>query len=181
MALGGSGLSRALPLRGTDHRHPGRPDAAGMLFLDEDGTESGALVHAGRRDDDEPTSSHRLSFDDYEQNEALVLGRTQRGPVKTQFLDFFDQPNWSIVDLVHDMEQLPPDELERAREERYGDPTFVSRVHLGREDDGSVCLSLHDAAGTARIRLTVEPHGRADVQVVGDDGSVRSLAPDDTR
>src|SRR5699024_10732633 len=77
MALGASSLSGTLPLRGTDHPHPGRPDAAGMLFLDEDGTESGALVHTGRRDGDEPSSTHRLSFDDYEQNEALVLGRTQ--------------------------------------------------------------------------------------------------------
>ncbi len=181
VALGDSALSRQLPLRGEDHPHPGRGDAAGILFVDDNGTESGALVHAGRSNDGDPESFHRLSFDDHEQNEALVIGRTQRGDTKAQFIDFFDQPDWSIVDLVRAMDEMSPDDLESVRRKHYAAPTFIPRMHLGREEDGSVGLALHDASGRPRIRLVVEADGQADVQVIDDDGAVRSLATGDAQ
>ena len=55
-------------------RVPDRADSAGMLFINDEGTEDGGLIYGGASVDGKPSSFSHLSFDQYDQDQTVVLG-----------------------------------------------------------------------------------------------------------
>jgi hypothetical protein len=41
-------------------------------------------------------------------NESLRLGMFQNGEASQRFVEFTDQPDWSIVDMIEETEELEP-------------------------------------------------------------------------
>jgi len=153
-----------VPMRGRLVAHPGRNPSAGLLFVNDEGTECGGLEYRGLRGPDGIEQSGYLTVDDYEQNESLRLGTIQEGGASQRFIEFLDQPEWSLVDLA---EGRDVDATARGR----------SRMRLAREDDGSVRLVLRDGEGRDRVRLVVPADGEPEVEVVDVDGVATSLLP----
>lgn len=176
IVIGNSTHGRTLPVRGRLVEHPGRAASAGLLFMNDEGTECGGLEYRGRRDADGKQQSGYLTIDDYEQNESLRFGMIQSGSTSEKFVEFSDRPGWSIADLVQALEKAEPGEAAEiqaryADDEGYG----VSRMRLAREQDGSVGLVLRDAEGRDRLRLVVPARGEPVVEVVDAGGGARSL------
>ena len=163
IVIGNSTHGRAIPMRGRLVEHPGRTASAGLLFVNDDGTECGGLQYTGSEGPGGAQQSGYLTVDDYEQNESVRFGMVQRDGRSEKFLEFIDRPGWSIVDLA-----------ERPAE---ADASVGghSRMRLAREDDGSVRLVLRDGEGRDRVRLVVPAEGEPAVEIVGVDGVARSL------
>jgi len=177
MVIGNSAHSRTMPMRGRHVQHPGRAETAGILFVNDEGTECGGLQFGGGRTPDGVEHGGYLTFDDYEQNESFRFGLAQDAGGSTKFLEFSDQPEWSIADLVEEIEGLDPEEAAQVQH-RYIDREHGvgrSRMRLAREADGSVGLVLRDGAGRERLRLVVPEDGDAVVEVVDAHGNSRSL------
>jgi predicted outer membrane repeat protein len=45
-----------------------------MLFINNEGTEDGGLIYGGAMKDGKPSSFSHLSFDQYDQDQTVVLG-----------------------------------------------------------------------------------------------------------
>jgi hypothetical protein len=180
MVLGNSAMGRTAPMRGRDVEHPGRAPMAGLLFVNDEGTECGGLGFAGRRSDEGPVQWGYFTFDDYEQNECFRLGYGREGRQTTKFLEFSDQPEWSLVDMVEELEGLDDDAAREVQERYFGrtDGLGRSRLRLAREDDGSVRLVLRDARGQDRLRFVVPADGEPVLEILDADGVPRSLLPD---
>jgi hypothetical protein len=178
--LGNSTHGNTVPMRGRLVQHPGRNPSAGLLFVNDDGTECGGLQFAGRRTDDGVEQIGFLTFDDFEQNEGFRLGMHQEGGSTSRWFEFSDLPTWSLVDMMEELEGLAP-EAAGAVQDRYfaGEGGLGrSRMRLAREADGSVGLVLRDARGRDRLRFVVPADGEPRVEALDADGVPRSLLPD---
>jgi hypothetical protein len=176
IVIGNSTHGRTLPLRGRLVEHPGRAAAAGLLFVNDDGTECGGLEYRGHRGADGTQQSGYLTVDDYEQNESFRLGMVQGGGSSEKFVEFTDRPDWSIADLVRDLGRAAPGEAAEIQARYAGHEGYgVSRMRLARETDGSVGLVLRDGEGRDRLRLVVPAEGEPVVEVLDAQGGSRSL------
>jgi hypothetical protein len=177
IVIGNSTHGTTAPMRGRLVEHPGRNASAGLLFVNDEGTECGGLQYAGFRGAQGKEQMGYLTVDDYEQNESLRLGMFQNGEASQRFIEFTDQPEWSIVDMVEETEGLDP-VAAQAIFDRYFegvDGRGRSRMRLAREKDGSVRLLLRDREGRDRLRFIVPAEGDPVVEVVDAEGGTRSL------
>ena len=161
---------------------PHRPGAAGLVFYNGDGDETGGLTWGSTRTDTTFRTFGHLSFDGADQDQTLVLNfseewadgeRTSRGGA-LRFVDR-DVPG-GVARTAEAMERArtgTPEEQAEARawigeNLRYGE-TWSNRVVVGALD-GLAYLGLNDAAARPRLRATVTAEGLARVEVVGEDG-----------
>jgi hypothetical protein len=180
MVIGNSTHGRVLPMRGREVVHPGRDATAGLLFVNDEGTECGGLQFGGYRREDGKEQAGFLTFDDYEQNESFRFGQVQDSDGSRKFLEFSDLPPWSLADLIEEIEGLEPDEAASVQERYLAGESGLgrSRMRLARENDGSVRLVLRDGRGQDRLRLVVPEDGDPTIEILDADGIPRSLLPD---
>lgn len=173
LVLTSSALLPALILRGREHAHPNRPPLAGLVFFNDEATEQGGLVFAGSSTDGQVSSGVHLSFDNYEQDQALVLSSHDDGhDQRVAWLEFVDRPEWSLADIL---EEAPADgDAQRLTADL---PQAVKRMRLARESDGSVGLTLRDASGRPRIVLRVPATGDPSIDVLSEDGTTVARMP----
>jgi hypothetical protein len=177
IVIGNSTHGTTAPMRGRMVEHPGRNASAGLLFVNDEGTECGGLQYAGFRGTDGKEQMGYLTVDDYEQNESLRLGMFQNGDASQRFIEFTDQPAWSMVDMIEEAEGLDQMAAQAIFDRYFNevDGRGRSRMRLAREEDGSVRLVLRDREGRDRLRFIVPAEGDAVVEVVDPEGNTRSL------
>lgn len=165
-------------------RRPSRR-VGGILFCNDEGTEAGGLVYTGSAGDGEQSQAGLWTVDDFEQNEGFRLGAAQSGQNRTKWIEFADQPYFSLTDDLEAAEGKTGDALQEGQQHFWPDPNVdgngVTRMRLSKETDGTVSLSLRDSSGTERIRLAVSADGDPTIAGAGTDGTVRSLLPTDSQ
>jgi hypothetical protein len=177
IVIGNSTHGKTAPMRGRLVEHPGRNASAGLLFVNDEGTECGGLQYAGFQGPNGKEQMGYLTVDDYEQNESLRLGMFQNGDASQRFIEFTDQPTWSLVDMIEETEGLDPEAAQQIFDRYFagGDGRGRSRMRLAREEDGSVRLVLRDRQGRDRLKFVVPAEGDPVVEVVDGAGNARSL------
>jgi hypothetical protein len=146
-------------VKGKEYSHE-RP-TAGMLFYNDEGSETGGLSFAGYKSKDgKVISAVHLSFDRYMQDQVLSLDAADNPDgTHSTGLALVDRPDYPITELIDLMERtkgLPKEQQEDAmRKFRATHPDPQRRLILGRIPDGAVMLGLNDAQGHPRIVLKV--------------------------
>src|SRR5580692_8278445 len=163
--------------RKKEYPRPDRRDAAGMLFMSEEGTEQGGFIWgAGQLPDGSIQNHAHLSFDQYEENQTFAIDAGQDGKEKFSRLSVIDQGNYAIDEkrkANEAIEKLPLSERDAAWDKFFAThKSDVKRIELGRSPDGSVGLGLRDPDGKVRILLSVRPDGEPILQFMGADGKV---------
>ena len=158
---------------------PDRRDAAGMLFMSEEGTEQGGLIWGASQLPDGTIENHgHLSLDQYEENQVFALDAGQEGKDKFSRITLADQGDYPVEEKRKAEERigrLPADKQDEAWGEFFSTHRHdVKRMVLGRAPDGSVGLSLRDSAGRVRIVLDVQADGKSMLQFLDDSGKVVS-------
>jgi hypothetical protein len=129
-----------------------RPQA-GLIFLNDEGSEIGGLIFGGRKDKDGKVrdSGGSLSFDRYEANQVVQLLGVDDAEDSLAGLAISDSP--------------------------YGNDVR-RRIWLGRGDDGAASLALLDGAGNKRIVMQVAKDGESRISVLDANGkTVKELLP----
>jgi hypothetical protein len=181
MIISDKALWPGIFLKGKEHPHPNRK-TAGMLFLNEEGTENGGLIFGGEKDKDGKISGHgHLSFDAYEQDQVFSLDAAQEDGKQSSALTMVDRPDYPIgelIDVIDRVKDLPKEKQHDAFAEFLGShPAPRSRLYLGRADDKSVSLKLKDADGHDRIVLEVAADGSPAMRFLDSSGKVVSQLP----
>ena len=161
---------------------PDRREAAGMLFMSEEGTEQGGLIWgAGQLPDGTIENHGHLSLDQYEENQIFALDAGQEGKDKFSRITISDQGDYPVEEKRKAEERigaLPPDKQDDAWADFFSTHRHdVHRLLLGRSPDGSVGMSLSDGNGKARIRLSVQADGKSALQFLDESGKVVSELP----
>lgn len=147
-------------VRNEEHAHP--RDVAGMLFFNDEGTESGGLIYSGAEGSlGKPSSGLSLTFDRYQQDQQVQLlgvdeeGRHYGGLSFNDVADGLKRPIFSAVD-----ESL----------HRQGQAAITRRVFLGKSEKQDSVLELLDAKGNVRLELVVRPNGEALMRFLDEQG-----------
>jgi len=163
-------------IKNKEYPHPSRK-TAGMIFLNDEGTENGGLIFGGEKSADGTKQSYgHLSFDAYEQDQTMALESQQEKHGRYTRLQFNDYPDYSILEeiqLVDSIKNLPKDQQQarlKAFFAEHGGPT--RRMVLGRNTDSSVQLAMDDLQGRPRIVMKVARDGSPSLQMLDADGKV---------
>lgn len=184
MVVANAAQAPGMFFRGIEYPRPDRR-LAGILFLNDEGTENGGLIWDGGKSADGKASSHgHLSFDNFEQDQVMRIEANQDATGrKSSFIDIWDRPEWSLqplAGLVSDG-RLSTTQRQAAVEAFLRDkPRPQPRLFFGRRDDGSAGVVLHDAAGRARIVLRVDADGAPVLKFLDAEGKVLQQLPGPT-
>jgi hypothetical protein len=157
-----------IPYRGREVPHPDR-DTAGMLFMNEEGTEVGGLIFGGKDADGVRSSGGSLTFDGYEQDQTVQIMGLQRGSRRVSGLFVTDRPEAPMdFTVLERLDQLSPEEQETAL--ASANMGGAQRAFLGRQGSGASELVLRDADGKARLVLSVAADGAARIIFMDETG-----------
>lgn len=129
-----------------------RPQA-GLIFLNDEGSEIGGLIFGGRKDKEGKVrdSGGSLSFDRYEANQVVQLLGVDDAEDHLAGLVVSDSPSGSDV---------------------------RRRIWLGRGNNGAATLALLDGAGHKRIVMSVAENGESKISILDATGkTVKQLLP----
>jgi hypothetical protein len=153
-----------------------RNDSAGMLFINDEGTEDGGLIYGGAVSEGGPSSFSHLSFDQYDQDQTIALDTGLSDGERTAGIALNDMPEKPITpDLIEESERIKSMPHGQARAAAWADfqkryPAGTRRVSLGRTADGSVALTLNDEKGRKRLELGVDAAGKPAIQMFDTQG-----------
>ena len=163
--------------RGKEQPRPDRRDAAGMLFMSEEGTEQGGLIWGAEQLKDGRIENHvHLSMDQYEENQVFAIDAGQSGNRKFSQITLIDQGDYPIDEKrqANDrINKLPKEEQDKAWQAFFASHRHdVRRLVLGRAPDQSVGLTLSDGSGAARLVVKVKPDGSPVIEFLDRSGKV---------
>lgn len=158
---------------------PDRRDAAGMLFMSEEGTEQGGLIWGASQLPDGTIENHgHLSLDQYEENQVFAIDAGQEGKDKFSQIAITDQGDYPVEEKRNAEDRigkLPQDKQEDAWKNFFATHRHdLKRLVLGRARDGSVGLTLRDGEGRVRILINVQPDGKPVLRFLDENGETVS-------
>jgi hypothetical protein len=158
--------------------------SAGMIFFNDEGNENGGLVFAGRETAGGHRASGHLTFDQFDQDEALALSYTDVDGHRRVGLTITDRANVPIQAFAESalvIRRLPdgPEKTRRLQQLRaMPGAQSATRVFAGRTPDQASLLVLADTAGRPRLRLTVDSLGAPSLEFLDESGrSIRRYPP----
>lgn len=164
--------------------------AAGILFYDAEGSESGGLTFGGRKDAQGRINRFgHFAFDRYEQDQMLTISAVDDGTNYRSSIQMIQQPSWSIVeylDLLESIQDLPEEEQKaRIAEFLATHPTDGAGVRavLSHENYPDVptasttSLRLTDRANTERMQLGLDENDEPAVELRDANGNVTHRIP----
>jgi hypothetical protein len=163
---------------GKEVARPDRTDSAGLLMMNDEGTEDGGFIWGGLLRDGHPMSFTHLSFDQYEQDQTLSLESSLQDGRKFTGIHMSDEPDYAITpQMVDDYTRVKamPNGPGRASAftalaKKY--PPAQLRLALDRSPDNSVGLTLRDIAGRPRLKILVTADGSPQIQFLNTQGQV---------
>lgn len=163
--------------RGKEYPRPDRRDAAGMLFMSEEGTEQGGLIWGAGRQPDGTIENHgHLSLDQYEENQVFAIDAGQDGKRKFSEISFLDQGDYPIEEKREANERIS--RMPVSQQSQEWDKFFsthrhdVRRLEVGRWPDGRVGLQVRDHAGRPRLLLVVGADDAPTIQFLNSKGEI---------
>ncbi|MFG6428938.1 hypothetical protein [Roseateles sp. LYH14W] len=176
------------PWKGAEQPRPDRRTMAGMLFINDEGTENGGLIQKGAIGaDGKVNAGLSLTFDRFRTDQVLqLLHAEQDGRVRTE-IAINDEADPLKLDLPQRKELLRefstlPTEERRAEMAKLRAEGLLpqNRVRIGTTADRASALQLSDAQGRPRLLLLVTADGKPSIQMLDDKGKVARTISLDT-
>jgi len=162
---------------------------AGMLFMNDEGTENGGMMWDGQcTPDGKLQSSGHLSFDGYEQDQSMSIDAYQDGDDRATAYQINDNIGDTLFTpevlagfgAIHSMPDGPAKQKALADFKTKYPYALRKRAALGREPDKSAVLRLCDPTGKTRILLRVSADGTPSMQFLDATGKVTNQWPQAT-
>jgi hypothetical protein len=173
--------------KGQPFGYPGgtRP---GIIFFNDEGTENGGLTFTGRRGaDGRYQASHHMSFDQFDQDQIVVLNYQDNNGTRRMGLTISDRADINIFDLVKARDSITAalpagpardSALAKLMAPRAGVPLNATRVYVGRDPSKAAVVNLSDRQGRPRLRMSVDSLGRPALEFLDESGRVISRLPE---
>lgn len=165
--------------------------SAGLIFFNDEGNEDGGLVWTGGKNAKGYQASAALTFDQFDQDETVVLGYgddNRRREAGMTVLDRPDEPIQIFAESAMAIRAMPDGPAKQERARRLQEAAVArgavpaQRLFAGKRPDKSSMLMLSDPKGHPRLRLSVDSLGMARIEFLDDSGHVkRRLTDSDPR
>jgi hypothetical protein len=175
-----SNKERQTPVIVDGKTFPQEGRSPGMIFFNEKGDEIGGLIFTGNTGEGQQNS---LTFDKFRGDQTIAL--QHREDSKGDYFAglSFNDVNIPTVELVAKMDaikQLPSEAARNAalKEMRERGDFIVNRLSVGKGRDKSAFMSLNDAKGKTRIRISVTAEGTPRIDFLDEAGKVTYSLPE---
>jgi hypothetical protein len=166
--------------KGKPFGYPGgtRP---GLIFFNDEGTENGGLTFNGRRGaDGKYQSTTNMSFDQFDQDQVVVLQYADNNGQRRSGLTVGDRAEVNIYDVVQSRDSIMKiadttrrnASLRELMGPKNGVPMYAERVYVGRDRQKASVVNLSDPQGRPRLRLVVDSLGAPSVEFLDEQGKV---------
>jgi hypothetical protein len=164
-------------VRGTHLPRPDRRNSAGILFVNDEGTENGGLIQGGKLDENGKVAAGlSLTFDRFRQDQMLQLLLDEGDDGANAGVIINDQPSHKLfgidemIRLDEETRGLAPAERDAAvkRHKALGHLGH-RRAYFGTRQ-GSAKLVLNDSQGRPRLALGVSPSGEPSIELLDETG-----------
>jgi hypothetical protein len=180
MVISNRALFPGAPWRGGEVPRPDRRQFAGMLFVNDEGTENGGLIQKGVVGPDGRVSAGlSLTFDRFRQDQVIQLLHAEEGGKARSMLAINDETDGTQLDVMQRAERMNairrlegPAADAALQEMQDKGQLSRNRVRLGTTMDGAAALSLSDASGRPRMMLMVSASGEPSIRMFDDQGQV---------
>lgn len=160
-----------------------RHGAAGLLFFNANGDETGGLVYGDSRGDSAREHEVHMSFDQYEDDQVLILDHIQRGDRVATGIRVMDRRAPFTLAKMVEMQRLSKEgtadqqqEAKRWLAEHGKEYRAANRVVLGSYGR-SALLQLNDTEGRPRIRMVVDSTDAVRLEFLDASGKVVRRLP----
>ena len=174
-----------------DRMHPGVMDGvtidrprpvAGMLFFNDEGDEVGGLTFTGRATETSRRANAGIMFDQLNQDQTIGISYSETDGRRTAGLTVWDRADAPLSGLIRQMNEAnkladPAARDARLAAIRAAAPPGPRRVFVGKNADRSATVSLADADGRPRLRLTVDAAGNPRIEFLDESGKVLTRIP----
>lgn len=168
------------PWKGEEIARPDRREYAGMLFINDEGTENGGLIQKGKLGLlGKADAGLSLTFDRFRQDQVLQLLHAEQGGQTMTMLAINDEPPHEPADAkarmrrLDEADRLPREQRQAAYAQMKSEGLMpANRVRLGTTRDRASALTLADAEGRPRMRLMVTADGKPFIQMLDEQGKV---------
>ena len=158
---------------------------AGMLFYNGLGDENGGLVFGAVEGGGKYGAYHGLSFDKHKQAQALALVYNDHSGKYRAGLQIWDRPEIPLIDIMTRREEIlkmPDGEAKTAALKNLDEQNFSpTRVYVGKNAEKESEVTLYDASGKARIKMSVSADGAAKLDFLDAGGKVTYSLPNDAK
>lgn len=155
---------------------------AGMLFYNGLGDENGGLIFGAVEAGGKYGAYHGLSFDKFKQAQAMALVYNDKSGKYRAGLQIWDRPEIPLSDVIamrDEIGKMPDGEAKTLALEKLEERNFSpTRVYVGKNADKESEVTLSDAKGKARIRLSVSADGAPKLEFLDENGNVTYSLPD---
>jgi hypothetical protein len=157
---------------------------AGILFYNGLGDENGGLVFgAVEGKNGQYGSYHGLSFDKYKQAQAMALVYNDHSGKFRAGFQVWDRPETPLNDILlkrEEIAKMPDGEAKTAATRKLDADNFSpTRVYVGKNDNRESEVTLYDAAGKARIKMSVSADGTPKLDFLDANGKTIYSLPGD--
>jgi hypothetical protein len=164
-------------MRKKEYPRPDRRDAAGMIFVNDEGSEMGGLIFGGLKDKDGKVQNHgHLSFDQYEQDQIFAIDSGREDQEKFSAIRIGERGDYPIQEAYDEslrIDKLPKDQQDAEWKKFFSTHTGdANRIYLGRSPDKSASLRIKDADGHERLVMRVEANGDPVIQFLDAAGKI---------
>lgn len=161
---------------------PKKRDAGGIIFFNNEGTESGGLAHTGKETAQGYEAESIFTFDQFNNDQILYMHYMDDGKTRNAGFHVMDRPvKPNIIDYVQLMQATGEEKarIEKEIQEAHDRGEGPSeRVFLGSVDRTAI-LTLKDTLGRRRIRLYVDKDNVARMEFRNEkDEVIYSLPPE---
>jgi hypothetical protein len=153
----------------------------GMIFFNDEGSENGGLTFTGKQGaDGKYASTVHMSFDQFNEDQVIVLQYADENGVQRKGLSILDRANVPILELVKQQEALQKmpagpakdSAMKRFLEPKPGEPLAAQRLFFGRDPSKAALVVLSDKMGHPRMRMSVDSLGKASLDFLDASGKV---------
>ena len=145
----------------------------GVLFYNDKGDESGGLLFtSSSAAPGKYVAGNLLTFDKYGGDQVLGLRYEEADGRRVAGFNVWDQPDVSPAEQRKNFEAARNLPQGMERDELRQQAVANQRVFIGRSADKTANLTLADANGRTRIRISVAASGEAKIEFLDRDGKV---------
>ena len=159
---------------------PRRTELAGLLFVNQEGTEAGGLVYTGQTKDGMVSAGAALTMDQYNNDQIVVLRYDEENGQRRHGLTIADRPDelspevlaaYTILDTMPEgprRDSTIQDLFARIPQEQM----VSRRLFVGRDVKKASVVELSDRKGTPRLQLMVDSLGYPVINFLNAEGQV---------
>lgn len=146
--------------------------AAGILFYDNRGNESGGILDASGERNGKSLSGSLLTFDKTGGDQVVGIQAEQLGAERKVGFNVWDQPNVSTEQQIEDGDEARILPLGPKRDALMQEASAQQRVFVGRLVDKTAVVALYDLNGRPRVRMMVGADGQPKIEFLDASGKV---------